>query len=66
MLDLFEERMGERTYEFAPVISKYIWSKNFSHLSKRKSEAKYGGNGTSYSTSVSVPCATIALNGIAI
>ena len=49
-----------------------IWSKNFSHVlmsSKQKSEAKLKPNmteieGAMYSTSVSVPCATIALNGI--
>ena len=33
-----------------PVSSIYIWSKNFSHSSMQKSEAKYGGNWMSYST----------------
>ena len=51
-----------RVHCLSPVSSIYIWSKNFSHSSKQKSEAKYGGNWRSYSTSVSVPCATIALN----
>ena len=49
---------------FEAVSSIYIWSKNFSHSSKQKSEAKYGGNWRSYSTSVPVPCATISLNRI--
>ena len=54
----------DRGGKVRPVSSIYIWSKNFSHSSNQKSEAKYGGNWRSYSTSVSVPCATIALNGI--
>ena len=48
------------------VSSIYIWSKNFSHSSMQKSEAKHGGNWRSYSTSVSGPCAKISLNGISI
>ena len=50
----------------SPVSSIYIWSKNLGHSSKQQIEAKYGGNWRSYSTSVSVPCATISLNGISI
>ena len=43
------------TLVLIPVSSIYIWSKNCSHSSKQKSEAKDGGNWRSYSTSVSVP-----------
>ena len=58
------ERCKDVNAGFAHVSSIYIWSKNCSHSSKQQSEAKYDRNWRSYSTSVSVLCATIALNWI--
>ena len=56
----------ETRTNYVTVSSIHIWSKNFSHSSMQKSEAKYGGNWRSCSTSVSGPCAKISLNGISI
>ena len=58
--------LWDQWFWLGSVSSIYIWSKNFSHSSMQKSEAKYGGNWRSYSTSVSGPCAKISLNSISI